>query len=233
MQFWRIIIRSQVTDNNSQVGGMEDAEKKVQVDSRGSNKPGINKENQRVSHSSHVLTDKRQDDNTKCTAAFLSTGTTSNSIIYDEIPCTEQTGYVCTKKPIGKLTKRTFPILPLHAVIVTTNVISPEWTPYLKQFYEMVGNPNDPKDSVMLAEISPLFHTDKIKAPLFISCGANDPRVNRAESDQMVAALKKRGVVVEYMVKDNEGHGFSNQDNQYDFYRAMEMFLDKYVKNKK
>ena len=111
--------------------------------------------------------------------------------------------------------------------------LSPEWTPYLKQFYEMVGNPNDPKDSVMLAEISPLFHTDKIKAPLFISCGANDPRVNRAESDQMVAALKKRGVVVEYMVKDNEGHGFSNQDNQYDFYRAMEMFLDKYVKNKK
>jgi len=111
--------------------------------------------------------------------------------------------------------------------------LAPEWGPYIKQFYEMVGDPNDPKDSVMLAEISPLFHTDKIKAPLFISCGANDPRVNRAESDQLVAALKKRGVVVEYMVKEDEGHGFSNQNNQFDFYGAMEKFLDKHVKNKK
>lgn len=68
---------------------------------------------------------------------------------------------------------------------------------------------------------------------MFISCGANDPRVNRAESDQMVAALKKRGVVVEYMVKGDEGHGFSNQNNKFDFYGAMEKFLGKYVKNKK
>jgi dipeptidyl aminopeptidase/acylaminoacyl peptidase len=111
--------------------------------------------------------------------------------------------------------------------------LAPEWGPYIKQFYKMVGDPNDPKDSIMLAEISPIFHVDKIKAPLFISCGANDPRVNRAESDQMVAALKKQGVVVEYMVKDDEGHGFSNQKNQFDFYEAMEKFLDKYVKNKK
>jgi dipeptidyl aminopeptidase/acylaminoacyl peptidase len=111
--------------------------------------------------------------------------------------------------------------------------LAPEWGPYIKQFYEMVGDPNDPKDSVMLAEISPLFHTDKIKAPLFISCGANDPRVNRAESDQLVAALKKQGVVVEYMVKEDEGHGFSNQNNQFDFYGAMEKFLDKHVKSKK
>ncbi len=111
--------------------------------------------------------------------------------------------------------------------------LAPEWGPYIKQFYEMVGDPNDPKDSIMLASISPLFHVDKIKAPLLISCGANDPRVNRAESDQMVAALKKRGVVVEYMVKDDEGHGFSNQNNVFDFYEAMEKFLDKHVKNKK
>lgn len=111
--------------------------------------------------------------------------------------------------------------------------LAPEWGPYIKQFYQMVGDPSDPKDSIMLAEISPLFHVDKIKAPLFISCGANDPRVNRAESDQMVAALKKQGVVVEYMVKDDEGHGFSNQKNRFDFYEAMEKFLDKHVKNKK
>jgi dipeptidyl aminopeptidase/acylaminoacyl peptidase len=111
--------------------------------------------------------------------------------------------------------------------------LAPEWGPYIKQFYQMVGDPNDPKDSIMLAEISPLFHVDKIKAPLFISCGANDPRVNRAESDQMVAALKKQGVIVEYMVKDDEGHGFSNEKNQFDLYEAMEKFLDKHVKNKK
>ena len=78
-----------------------------------------------------------------------------------------------------------------------------------------------------------MFWVDKIKAPLFISCGANDPRVNRDESDQMVAALKKRGMYVEYMVKDDEGHGFNNQDNRFDFYGAMEKFLDKYLKNKK
>lgn len=110
--------------------------------------------------------------------------------------------------------------------------LAPEWGPYIEQFYQMVGDPNNPADSAMLAEISPLFNTDKIKAPLFISCGANDPRVNRSESDQLVAALKKRGVTVEYMVKENEGHGFNNQDNLFDYYGALEKFLNKYVKNK-
>ena len=69
------------------------------------------------------------------------------------------------------------------------------------------------------------LHADKIKAPLFIAQGANDPRVKQAESDQMVEALRIQGIEVEYMVKDNEGHGFHNQENQYDFYRAMENFL--------
>jgi dipeptidyl aminopeptidase/acylaminoacyl peptidase len=113
------------------------------------------------------------------------------------------------------------------------NTIPPYWKPYLDQFHEMVGNPKDPKDSVMLAEVSPALHVDKIKAPLFIAQGANDPRVNKAESDQVVEALKKRGVEVEYMVKNDEGHGFHNQNNMYDFYGAMEKFLEKYVKNKK
>ena len=56
---------------------------------------------------------------------------------------------------------------------------------------------------------------------------------NIAESGQLVAALKKQGVIVEYMVKDDEGHGFRNQKNQFDFYEAMEKFLDRHVKNKK
>ena len=106
--------------------------------------------------------------------------------------------------------------------------IPPYWKPYLGQIYEMVGDPV--KDSALLAAASPVFHADKIKAPLFIAQGANDPRVNKAESDQMVEALKKRGVEVEYLVKNDEGHGFHNQDNQYDFYGAMEKFLEKHLK---
>jgi dipeptidyl aminopeptidase/acylaminoacyl peptidase len=72
---------------------------------------------------------------------------------------------------------------------------------------------------------------NKIKCPLFVAQGANDPRVNIDESNQIVDSLKKMGVTVEYMVKDNEGHGFYNQENQYDFYRAMEKFLGTHLGN--
>lgn len=109
--------------------------------------------------------------------------------------------------------------------------IPPYWKPYLQMMYEMVGDPV--KDSSMLYEVSPVFHVDKIKAPLFVAQGANDPRVNKDESDQMVEALKKRGIAVEYMVKENEGHGFYNEENRFDFYNAMEKFLAKYLGVKK
>jgi dipeptidyl aminopeptidase/acylaminoacyl peptidase len=101
--------------------------------------------------------------------------------------------------------------------------IPPYWEPYLDMMYEMVGNPEE--DSLMMAQNSPVFHADKIETPLFVAQGANDPRVNKDESDQIVEALKKNGIVVEYMVKDNEGHGFRNEENRFDFYRAMEKFL--------
>jgi len=78
---------------------------------------------------------------------------------------------------------------------------------------------------------SPVFHVDQIKTPLFVAQGARDPRVNKAESDQIVEALKKRGVEVEYMVKDNEGHGFHNEENRFAFYGAMEQFLAKHLKH--
>jgi dipeptidyl aminopeptidase/acylaminoacyl peptidase len=106
--------------------------------------------------------------------------------------------------------------------------VPPYWKPLLDMFYEMVGNPV--ADSLMLAEVSPVLHADKIQAPLFVAQGANDPRVNKDESDQMVAALKARGIDVEYMVKDNEGHGFHNEENRFDFYRGMITFLDKHLK---
>ena len=108
--------------------------------------------------------------------------------------------------------------------------IPPYWKPMLEMMYEQVGDPV--KDKEMLAACSPALHADKIKTPLFIAQGANDPRVNKAESDQMVEALRKRGVEVEYMVKDNEGHGFSNQENRLDFYRAMEKFLGKHLRSR-
>lgn len=107
------------------------------------------------------------------------------------------------------------------------NTIPPYWRPMLEMMYEQVGNPET--DREQLAATSPALHADKIKAPLFIAQGANDPRVNKAESDQMVEALRRRGVKVEYMVKDNEGHGFHNQENRFDFYRAMERFLAKHL----
>jgi dipeptidyl aminopeptidase/acylaminoacyl peptidase len=107
--------------------------------------------------------------------------------------------------------------------------IPPYWKPYLEMMYEMVGNPE--KDKELMHDASPVFHVDKIKAPLFIAQGRMDPRVNVNESNQMVEALKRRGIDVPYMVKDNEGHGFRNEENRFEFYEAMEQFLEKHLKN--
>ena len=108
-------------------------------------------------------------------------------------------------------------------IFTLIKTIPPYWKPLMTEFYEKVGHPE--KDEEFLREISPVFHADKIKAPLLIAQGARDPRVNKAESDQMVAALAARGVQVEYLVKDNEGHGFRNEENRFEFYEAMERFL--------
>jgi dipeptidyl aminopeptidase/acylaminoacyl peptidase len=109
------------------------------------------------------------------------------------------------------------------------NTIPPYWKPLLDMMYEMVGHPE--KDSLQMEATSPALNAHRIMTPLFVAQGANDPRVNIAESDQIVEAMRKRGVEVEYMVKDNEGHGFSNEENRFDFYRAMETFLAKHLKN--
>jgi dipeptidyl aminopeptidase/acylaminoacyl peptidase len=105
--------------------------------------------------------------------------------------------------------------------------IPPYWGPWREVLYEQVGHPE--KDSLLLAAASPALHADRIKAPLFIAQGANDPRVVKDESDQMVEALKKLGVTVDYMVKDDEGHGFRNEENRFEFYAAMEKFLDTHI----
>ncbi len=107
------------------------------------------------------------------------------------------------------------------------NTIPPYWKPFLDSMHEMVGHPENDKE--LLRAGSPVFFVDQIRTPLFVAQGAQDPRVNKDESDQIVAALRARGVEVEYMVKENEGHGFHNEENQFEFYAAMEKFLARYL----
>lgn len=105
--------------------------------------------------------------------------------------------------------------------------IPPYWKPFIDMEYEMIGDPV--KDKELLTEISPVFHAENIRIPLFIAQGANDPRVNKAESEQIVDAVRRTGKDVVYMVKDNEGHGFHNEENRFDFYRQLEEFFRKHL----
>ncbi|MDR1731805.1 MAG: S9 family peptidase [Synergistaceae bacterium] len=108
--------------------------------------------------------------------------------------------------------------------------IPPYWEPLRDMEYEMIGDPE--KDKELLEQVSPVFHADQIRIPLFVAQGANDPRVKKAESDQIVEAVKKAGKDVVYMVKENEGHGFHNEENRIDFYRTMEDFFRRHLKTR-
>lgn len=104
------------------------------------------------------------------------------------------------------------------------------WSPDLKGWwFRYIGDPDDPEQLEDLKARSPTYKVDQIKTPLLVIQGANDPRVKKAESDQIVEALRKRGVDVEYLVKDDEGHGFLNADNRMDAYAAMERFFAKHL----
>ena len=105
--------------------------------------------------------------------------------------------------------------------------IPPYWEPFREMEYEEIGHPV--RDKELLTQVSPVFHADRIKIPLLVAQGANDPRVNKAESDQIVEAVRKAGKDVVYLVKDNEGHGFHNEENRFDFYHAMEEFFRKHL----
>ncbi len=110
----------------------------------------------------------------------------------------------------------------------TLESIPPYWESFRKSIYKEIGDPGTQKD--FLREISPLFHADNIKKPLIVLQGANDPRVIKPESDDIVAAVKKNNVPVEYIVFDDEGHGFSKKANEIRGYEAIRLFLDKYLK---
>lgn len=105
--------------------------------------------------------------------------------------------------------------------------LPPYWEQFRQMMYEMVGDPE--KDKEMLEKYSPSLHADQIKTPLLIAQGANDPRVKQSESDQMVKALEEKGIDVRYLLKENEGHGFRNEENRFEFYQAMEEFLGKHM----
>jgi dipeptidyl aminopeptidase/acylaminoacyl peptidase len=114
-------------------------------------------------------------------------------------------------------------------IITLLRSIPPYWGPIKKIFHKRVGDPDDPDDRVRLEEQSPFYHADRIKAPLLVIQGANDPRVKRAESDQIVVAMRDLGRQVEYLVAPDEGHGFAGEENRLAMFAVIEEFLAKHV----
>ena len=108
--------------------------------------------------------------------------------------------------------------------------IPPYWAPYLSILKAIWYDPEVAKEKQIMEEVSPIFHIDKISKPLFVVQGANDPRVNIDESDQIVEALRSRGVDVPYMVKYDEGHGFGKEENRMHLYEAMMGFYATHLK---
>ena len=105
--------------------------------------------------------------------------------------------------------------------------IPPYWKTYRAIFRKRIGDPD--KEAEFLKSRSPYFHADKIKIPLLIGQGANDPRVKREESEQIVKALRERGKEVEYLLFENEGHGLLIQENRLKFFESAEKFLAKHL----
>jgi dipeptidyl aminopeptidase/acylaminoacyl peptidase len=111
----------------------------------------------------------------------------------------------------------------------TLKSIPPYWESYRKALYDELGDPTT-EDSVRLYNISPLFHTQNVTKPLMVLQGANDVRVLQVESDEIVAGVKANGVPVEYVIFDDEGHGFRKKENEIEGYGKIKVFLDKYLK---
>tara|TARA_R110002049_G_scaffold102736_2_gene248578 strand:+ start:14550 stop:16835 length:2286 start_codon:yes stop_codon:yes gene_type:complete len=104
------------------------------------------------------------------------------------------------------------------------------WKPYMAQFNEQWYNSEDEADQKIMTAVSPALHVDEITKPLFVIQGANDPRVNIDESDQVVKSMRARNIDVPYMVKYDEGHGFSHEENKVELYKAMLGFFAQHLK---
>jgi dipeptidyl aminopeptidase/acylaminoacyl peptidase len=113
----------------------------------------------------------------------------------------------------------------------TLESMPPYWEAQRQSLYQEIGDPV--KDRDMLKAISPVFHAEEICRPLLVLQGQNDPRVIKPESDDIVAAVRKSGVPVEYIFFPDEGHGFTKKKNQIEGYSAILNFLDKHLKESK
>ena len=116
--------------------------------------------------------------------------------------------------------------------IRTLKSIPTFWEASRKALYDELGDPYT-SDSIRLKRISPLFHADKVKNPVMVLQGANDPRVLQIESDEIVEELIKNDIPVEYVIFEDEGHGFRKKENQIEGYRKIKSFLDLYLKTPK
>jgi dipeptidyl aminopeptidase/acylaminoacyl peptidase len=110
-------------------------------------------------------------------------------------------------------------------LITLMDSIPPYWEAIRTMFYKRMGDPNTPQGKRLLVEESPLTSADKIRTPLLVAQGANDPRVNRREAEQIVIALRDRGFPVEYILAPDEGHGFARPVNNLALFMASEKFL--------
>jgi dipeptidyl aminopeptidase/acylaminoacyl peptidase len=114
-------------------------------------------------------------------------------------------------------------------LITLLDSIPPYWEAIRKLFYARMGDPTTPQGKALLMEESPLNSSNKIKTPLLVAQGANDPRVNRREAEQIVIALRDRGFPVEYLLAPDEGHGFARPVNNLALFMESEKFLAKHL----
>ena len=115
---------------------------------------------------------------------------------------------------------------PSNLIILIKN-IPPYWKSHLENLIKRVGDPETEEE--FLKSRSPLYKVDQIKIPVLIAQGANDPRVKRSESEQIVQAMEKRGIYYEYLLFPDEGHGFTKPENRIKFYAIAEKFLARFL----
>lgn len=114
-------------------------------------------------------------------------------------------------------------------LITLIETIPPYWVPEIEQLTKRVGDHRTPEGRDLLRERSPLAYVDRIKRPLLIGQGANDPRVKQNESDQIVRAMQEKGIPVTYILYPDEGHGFARPENRMSFYAVAEAFLSSFL----
>jgi dipeptidyl aminopeptidase/acylaminoacyl peptidase len=110
-------------------------------------------------------------------------------------------------------------------LVTLLETIPPYWESFRQIFARAIGDPETERGQSLLKERSPLTEVDKISKPLLIGQGANDPRVKQSESDQIVDAMKKKGIPVTYVLYPDEGHGFQKPENNLSFFAVAEAFL--------